>query len=147
MHESPIWSTYIQPLVDPFTDDHNDFRFCDEEEFHELIWEVWRDAGINNDVTVEHEQGLSVGSSEAKGSRIDFRMYYDDGHRVGVEIKAAGLWSLEGVQEQLVRYAETGQFDSVLLLTADPDLAEIDWPRYLAVPLFIVLLSGRRGRL
>ncbi|WP_228001690.1 hypothetical protein [Nocardia australiensis] len=73
-HGSPIWNTHIKPLVDPFADDHNDFRFCDEEEFHELIWEVWRDAGIDNDVTIDHEQELSVGSSEARGSRIDFRM-------------------------------------------------------------------------
>ncbi len=147
VHDSPIWNTYIQPLVDPFAEGHNDFRFCDEEEFHELIWEVWRDAGVDNDVTVDHEQELSVGSSEARGSRIDFRMYYDDGHRVGVEIKAAGLWSSEGVQEQLVRYAETEQVDSMLLLTADPDLAEIDWPRSVRVPLFIVLLTARRDRL
>lgn len=44
-----------------------------------------------------------------------------------------------------MRYAETGEIDSVLVLTSDPDMAEIDWPRYLAVPLFIVLLAGRRG--
>ncbi|MBF6176779.1 hypothetical protein [Nocardia blacklockiae] len=68
-------------------------------------------------------------------------------YRVGVEVKAAGWWSSEQVQEQLVRYAETGEVDSVLLLTSDPDMAEIDWPRYLGVPLFIVLLTGRRGLL
>jgi hypothetical protein len=33
-----------------------------------------------------------------------------------------------------VRYTETGEVDSMLLLTADPDLTEIDWPRYLEVP-------------
>ncbi len=45
-----------------------------------------------------------------------------------------------------VRYARTGRVDSLLLLTADPELTEIDWPRDLAIPLFMVLLGGRRGR-
>ncbi|MCM6774496.1 hypothetical protein NDR87_13840 [Nocardia sp. CDC159] len=147
VHDSPVWSTYIKPLVDPFVDDGRNFRYCDEDELHRLIWEVWCDAGVDNDVTIDHEQELSSGSSAARGSRIDFRIYYDDLHKVGVEIKAAGLWSFEAVQEQLVRYAETEKVDSMLLLTADPDLAEIAWPRYLKVPLFIVLLTGRRGRL
>ncbi|WP_280336144.1 hypothetical protein [Nocardia wallacei] len=145
--DSPVWNAYLKPLVDPFADADRDFRFCDEEEFHALIWQVWREAGVDNDVTIDHEQQLSVGSSAARGSRIDFRMFYDDGHRVGVEVKAAGLWSAEGLQEQLVRYAQTDAVDSLLLLTADPDLAEVDWPRDLTVPLFIVLLTGRRGRL
>ncbi|WP_280381398.1 hypothetical protein [Nocardia wallacei] len=146
-HSSLIWNTYMKPLVDPFADIERDFRFANEEEFHQLIWEVWRDAGVDNDVTIDHERQLSAGSTAARGSRIDFRMYYDDGHRVGVEIKAAGLWSSEDVQEQLVRYAQTEKVDSMLLLTADPDLAEVDWPRDLTIPLFIVLLTGRRGRL
>ena len=146
-HASPIWNTYIKPLVDPFVDDSNEHRYCDEDEFHELIWETWCQAGVDNDVTIEHESKLSEGSSAARGSRIDFRVYYDDLYRVGVEVKAAGWWSSEQVQEQLVRYAETGEVDSVLLLTSDPDMAEIDWPRYLEVPLFIVLLTGRRGLL
>ncbi|MEV6066039.1 hypothetical protein AB0L82_05740 [Nocardia sp. NPDC052001] len=64
-----------------------------------------------------------------------------------MEVKAAGLWSFEAVQEQLVRYAETRQVDSMLLLTSDADMSEIDWPRDLKVPLFIVLLTGRRGLL
>lgn len=88
-----------------------------------------------------------MGTSAARGSRIDFRAHYDDGHRVGVELKTAGWWSYEVVQDQLVRYAETGEVDSLLLLTADPEMTEIDWPRDLAVPLFIVLLTGRRGLL
>ncbi|MEU4345258.1 hypothetical protein AB0H00_29065 [Nocardia sp. NPDC023852] len=46
-----------------------------------------------------------------------------------------------------VRYAETDDVESMVLLTADPDMAEIDWPRDLAVPLFIALLTGRCGRL
>ncbi|OXR40235.1 hypothetical protein B7C42_07660 [Nocardia cerradoensis] len=144
-HASPVWNTYIKPLVDPFADGRIDFRFGDEDEFHELIWRVWSDAGVDNDVTIEHENELSVGTSAARGSRIDFRIFHDDLHRVGVEVKAAGLWASEDIQEQLVRYAETGEVDTMLLLTSDPDMAEIDWPRYLNVPLFIVLLSGRRG--
>ncbi|MFF0452822.1 hypothetical protein [Nocardia africana] len=146
-HPSPIWNTYIKPLVDPFADGRNDFRFGDEDEFHELILQVWSEAGVDNDVTIVHEDELAVGTSAARGSRIDFRVYHDDMHRVGVEVKAAGLWDSERIQEQLVRYAETGEVDSMLLLTSDPDMAEMDWPRYLTVPLFIVLLTGRRGRL
>ncbi|WP_329414758.1 hypothetical protein OG563_18425 [Nocardia vinacea] len=147
VNDSPIWNTYIKPLVDPFVEDRSDFRYCDEDEFHELIWKVWSDAGVDNDVTIEHELELSVGTSAARGSRIDFLVHHDDSHKVGVEVKAAGWWSSEVVQEQLVRYAETGEVDTMLLLTADADLAEIDWPRELEVPLFIVLLTGRRGRL
>jgi hypothetical protein len=146
-NDSPIWNNYIKPLVDPFMDDDNDFRYCDEEEFHKLIWEVWRRAGVDDEVTIEHELKLSVGTSAARGSQIDFLVYHDDGHRVGVEVKAAGWWSYDHVQEQLERYAETGEVDSMLLLTADPDHTEIDWPRALEVPLFIVFLTGRRGRL
>ncbi|MEV0048762.1 hypothetical protein AB0H60_35585 [Nocardia rhamnosiphila] len=149
VHDSPIWNTYIKPLVDPFADDPSEFRYCNEEEFHELVWDVWADAGVDNEVTIEHERVLAEGTSAARGSRIDFLIHYDDLHRVGVEVKCAGLWASEDmdVQDQLVRYAETGEVDTMLLLTADPDLAEIDWPRNLEVPLFIVLLSGRRGRL
>ncbi|MFF2556788.1 hypothetical protein ACFVUS_37680 [Nocardia sp. NPDC058058] len=146
-HDSPIWNTYIKPLVGPFVDEHNDFRYCDEDEFHELIWKVWSDAGVDEDVTIEHERELSVGRSTARGSRIDFLICYDDLHRVGVEIKAAGWWSQEAVEEQLVRYAETGEVDSMLPLTADPEMTEIDWPRDLGVPLFVVILTGRRGLL
>jgi len=146
-NDSPIWNTYIKPLVDPFADDHNDFRYVDENEFHELIRAVWFDAGVDNDITIEHEFKLSEGTSAARGSQIDFLACYDDAHRVGVEVKAAGWWSYEQVQEQLVRYAETGEVDSMLLLTADPDHTEIDWPRDLEVPLFVVFLTGRRGRL
>ncbi|WP_378735966.1 hypothetical protein [Nocardia brasiliensis] len=146
-NNSPIWRTYIKPLVDPFVDDVSDFRYCDEDEFHELVRQVWFDAGVDNDVTIEHEIELSVGTSKARGSRIDFRVHYDDSHRVGVEAKTASWWTSDGVQEQLVRYAETGQVDTMLLLTADPELTEIDWPRYLKVPLFMVLLTGRRGLL
>ncbi|MFI5782680.1 hypothetical protein [Nocardia sp. NPDC051570] len=144
--DSPVWP-YIQPLVDPFAEDHTDFRYRDEEEFHHLVWQVWRDAGVDNDVTIDHELELAKGSSAARGSRIDFLIHHDDGHKVGVEIKTASQWSEEGIQEQLVRYAETEQVDSMLLLTADPDITEIDWPRHLTAPLFIVLLTGRRGRL
>ncbi|MGW0248012.1 hypothetical protein ACWDYH_15400 [Nocardia goodfellowii] len=145
--DSLIWNTYIKLLVDPFTEDDIEFRYSDEVEFHELIRDVWSNAGVDNDVTLCHEDELSVGTSAARGSIIDYRVHHDDGHRVGVEIKAAGLWAYEDVQDQLVRYAETGQVDSMLLLTSDPDMAEIDWPRHLTVPLFIVLLTGRRGRL
>lgn len=144
VNDSPIWATYLKPLIDPFVDGHNDLRYCDEDELHELIWQVWSDAGVDNDVTIEHELELSVGTSAARGSRIDFLVHHDDGHRVGVEVKAAGWWSSEVVQEQLVRYVETSQVDSMLLLTADADMSEIDWPRDLDVPLFIVLLTGRR---
>lgn len=145
--ESPIWERYTKVLVDPFVGGQDDFRYCDEDEFHELIWKAWVDAGVDNEVTIEHEMELSVGTSAARGSRIDFLVYHDDGHRVGVEVKAAGWWSSEAVQEQLVRYAETHQVDSILLLTSDTDMSEIDWPRDLEVPLFIVLLTGRRGLL
>ncbi|WP_028478781.1 hypothetical protein [Nocardia sp. CNY236] len=145
--DSPTWNAYIKPLVDPFVDTRGDFRYCDEDEFHELVWEVWTDHGVDNDVTIEHEALLSTGTSARRGSRIDFLICYDNLHRVGVEIKCAGRWSPEGVQEQLVRYAETGQINTILLLTADPDLTDIDWPRDLGVPLFIVQLTGRRGRL
>lgn len=147
VNDSPIWASYIKVLVDPFVDGHIDFRYCDEDEFHELIRKEWADAGVDNDVTIEHEMELSVGTSAARGSRIDFLVHHDDGHRVGVEVKAAGWWSSEAVQEQLVRYAETHQVDSMLLLTSDTDMSEIDWPRDLEVPLFIVLLTGRRGLL
>lgn len=70
-------------------------------------------------------------------------------HRVGVEIRGTGLWASEDVdvQDQLGRYTETGEVDTTLLLIADPDLAEFDRPRYLEVPLRIVLLPGRRGRM
>ncbi len=146
-NDSPVWNAYIRPLVEPFVDDDSAYRYANEEEFHELIWKVWSDAGVDNDVTLEHEDELSTGGSSARGSRIDFRAYYDDGHRVGVEIKAVSQWTYDIVQDQLVRYAETGELDSILLLTADPEMTEIDWPRHLTVPLFVVLLNGRRGLL
>ncbi|WP_306359793.1 hypothetical protein [Nocardia sp. CC227C] len=146
-NDSPIWTTYIKPLVDPFADNTTDFRYCDEDEFHELIRQVWQDADVDNDVTIDHERDLAKATSAARGSRIDFLIYYDDLHKVGVKVKTTSMWTEEYVQDQLVRYAETEQVDSMLLLTADPDLTEIEWPRSLRVPLFIVLLSGRRGRL
>ena len=144
---SPIWNAYLKLLVDPFVDEDIDFRYCDEDELHELIWQRWADAGVDNDVSIDHELDLSEGTSAAKGCRIDFVATYDEGHRVGIEIKGAGWWALDVVQDQLVRYAETGQIDSLLLLTADPEMTEIDWPSDLTVPLFIVLITGRRSRL
>ncbi|WP_327096079.1 hypothetical protein OIE68_40070 [Nocardia vinacea] len=68
VNDSPVWNTYIKPLVDPFVEDRSDFRYCDEDEFHELIWNVWSDAGVDNDVTIEHELELSVGTSAARGA-------------------------------------------------------------------------------
>ncbi|OXR39738.1 hypothetical protein B7C42_08188 [Nocardia cerradoensis] len=84
---SRIWNTYVKPLVDPFVGDSNEHRYCDEDEFHELIWDTWCQAGVDNDVTIEHESKLSEGSSAVRGSRIDFRFYYDDLYRVEVEVK------------------------------------------------------------
>lgn len=144
-HSSPVWSIYLKPLTDPFVGD-TDRRYCDEEELHDLIWQTWSDAGVDNDVSIDHELDLSAGTAVAKGCRIDFLATFDDGHRAGVEVKGAGWWAVDVVQDQLVRYAETGKVDSLLLLTADPEMAEIDWPRSIEVPLFIVLITGRRSR-
>lgn len=44
--------------------------------------------------------------------------------------------------DQPGRFAETGQIDS--LLAADSEMSEVDW---LAVPLYLVLIAGRRPRL
>uniref|UniRef100_UPI003F4909AA hypothetical protein n=1 Tax=Nocardia suismassiliense TaxID=2077092 RepID=UPI003F4909AA len=139
-----IWNTYIKLLVDPVLDGGHDFRHSDEKELHKQIWKAWRDAGVDNEVTIDDELVLSTGSSAARGSRIDFRIYHDDLHKVGVEVKSLGWWSEEGVEEQLVRYVETEQLDSILLLTADPDLADIEWSGTAEVPLFIVVLIGAR---
>ena len=56
--------------------------------------------GVDNDVTIEHEQMLSKSTSAARGGRIDFLVHYDDLHRVGVKIKCAGLWASEDVDVQ-----------------------------------------------
>ncbi|WP_148310821.1 hypothetical protein [Nocardia brasiliensis] len=146
-HSSPIWNNYFKLLTDPFADEAADRRYCDEDELHELIWQTWSEAGVDNDVSIDHELDLSTGTAAARGCRIDFLATFDDEHRAGVEVKGAGWWAVDVVQDQLVRYAETGQIDSLLLLTADPEMTEIDWPRHLEVPLFIVLITGRRGRL
>ncbi|MBF6250163.1 hypothetical protein [Nocardia farcinica] len=143
--DSPVWNSYLKPLVDPFVE-VGYLHYTNEEELHQIIWAVWKNAGVDNDATVEHELWLPRHERSPKGSRIDFLWSYDDGHRAGVEIKAAGWWSTEAVQEQLVRYAETEHTHSMLLLTADYDHLEVDWPTELQVPLFIVLIDGCRGR-
>ncbi|MBO0882910.1 MAG: hypothetical protein J2P17_21755, partial [Mycobacterium sp.] len=92
-HNSPTWNTYIRPLVDPFAEEDVDRRYCDEDELHELVWQTWSDAGVDNDVSIDHELDLSIGTSAAKGCRIDFVATYDDQHRVGIEVKGAGWWA------------------------------------------------------
>ncbi|MBC7299493.1 hypothetical protein [Nocardia salmonicida] len=147
-NSSPIWNNYIRPFVDPFLDDRDLGRYSHEEELHELVQQAWADAGVDNDLTLHHEYQLSEGTSQAQGSRIDYLAVFDDQHTVGIEVKAEGSWHYaEKIHEQLERYAETGAVNTMLLLTTDPELTEIDWPRHLEVPLFIVELAGRRGRL
>ncbi|TLG00316.1 hypothetical protein FEK35_24025 [Nocardia cyriacigeorgica] len=144
--DSSVWDSYVRLLVEPFVDYYDDPRYCNEEELHEIVDQVWQSGGAYDEVTIEHEAELAVGTHAARGSRIDFLAYHDDGHRTGIEVKTASLWTADAVQDQLVRYAQTGRVDSLLLLTADPELTEIDWPRDLTTPLFMVLLGGRRGR-
>lgn len=64
--------------------------------------------------------------------------------RIG-RVQGARWLALDVVQDQPGRFAETGQIDS--LLVADSEMSEIDWPRDLAVPLYLVLIAGRRSRL
>ncbi|MFC4376903.1 hypothetical protein ACFO5K_22695 [Nocardia halotolerans] len=84
-----------------------DRRYCDEDELHELIWQAWSDAKIDNDLSINHELDLSVGTSAVKSCGIDLVATYDDQHRVGVEARGAGWWASDVVQDQFVRYAET----------------------------------------
>ncbi|MBF6399484.1 hypothetical protein IU438_27310 [Nocardia cyriacigeorgica] len=144
--DSSVWDNYVRLLAEPFVDYYDDPRYCNEDELHEIVDQVWQSGGAYDEVTIEHEAELAVGTHAARGSRIDFLAYHDDGHRTGIEVKTASLWTADAVQDQLVRYARTGRVDSLLLLTADPELTEIDWPRDLTTPLFMVLLGGRRGR-
>ncbi|MFD3431310.1 hypothetical protein [Nocardia fluminea] len=65
---SPIWNAYLKPLVDPFVDEDIDLRYCDEDELHDLIWQRWTDAGVDNDVSIDHELDLSEGTSAAKAA-------------------------------------------------------------------------------
>lgn len=77
------------------------FAFRDEREFQEGIADALRSWGI----AAERECVLADGAG-----RIDLRV-----GRVGVEVKVAG--SVPQVLRQLGRYARSGRFDELVLVT------------------------------
>lgn len=60
-------------------------------------------------------------------------------YRLGVEVKTAGQKSV--VRQQLTRYAQSGAFDSLLLLTTDKALAGTWYPQ-MKTPLLIAHLDA-----
>ena len=99
-------------------------RFRDEAGLQDAI----EDAFAHAHVSYEREFRVD------RASRIDFAC-----GRVGVEVKVAGGPSQVG--RQLARYAATGRFDELLLVTTRPQHQQLAQPDA-AVPVHVLHLRG-----
>ncbi|WP_067470561.1 hypothetical protein [Nocardia amamiensis] len=115
-------------------------RYRDENELcAEINW-CWAKAG--------YQLGREV--DLAPGNRIDFFANFGIYHtgyrayRLGIEVKVGG--PQVDVARQLLRYADTGQLDCLLVITTDARHSLGWFPRPPGIPLFVLHLRAQHDR-
>lgn len=99
------------------------YRYASEVELHQALSTVLTGASI------DHEREVA-----GPGGRIDMLA-----GRVGIEVKVKG--SADAARRQLSRYADSGRFDQLLLVTTRPAHGVIAG-RWAAVPVHVLTIGG-----